>query len=325
MNTSTEFLQETCGGERTPELPAGYLSHGSFGDSRFVGEELSSVQEQSLISGALTPLFDLEEGSAVKAMAVDGDDIFAIEDFELHRYNRTSGVLESFAEAPESPVESTFLGTTTYRPFVSVSDTSVFTVAYDTEGTAAGGVQFRTYVAIYSRATGELELVPTDSSMQLEVHGDRLFFAARVDPAAGSSSDWGMYQYNPETDAEQLVVQSPNEFGENSHAFWQDDLIYAASLSGSGYQLFRVPLSGGTSTLLLDELSDNNLKVVGNKAYAKIDADVAGRSEEVITEVDLVTGESRSLGPCVQVISHSSEQYLYLSESFGRPDVRIAL
>jgi hypothetical protein len=305
-----------CGGQLLRSGENGLTASIYSGDTAFHVDDWS-VDEFDPLTGDATPLFSIDnhDDGLIRDYVVDDQDFYAITEFELYRFDRVNHKLALVSRAPDSPVETTFLGITAFAPNLALSSTQVLTQPYDTEGTSSGGAQFRPYVGLFERATGELELLPVSRADAMEFAGDQIYFFDSVTEqlSPGVTQSHGELDfYDPKTDSASLLASSFNDY-----TFVGSTLWYTLQNAGDAfhYDLYRVSAAGATPDLVQSDLANDDLVAHGTKLYLMRDDPPA--TSPVLTEFDTSDGTSREIGNCGRAVSvgHVSDTAIYLDQA----------
>jgi hypothetical protein len=299
-----------CGGEVVPPGDDdGYSTYE--GDTAFIVDDWS-VTQVDLRTGDRQPMFTIDnhDDGLINAYVVDDKDFYAVTDFELYRYNRATQQLSLVSRAPDSPVATTFLGITTFAHHLALSSTQVLTIPYDTEGTASGGAQFRRYLGLFDRATNALQLTPLEGGQFLEFLGDKYYFEdSRIEMLSPgvTRSHPQVSTYDPATNTTTLLATDIAE------DLVLGGMVYFTTSNGTDaeFTLSRVSPSGGVPEVLDTSLRHRHLVGHGTKLYVEL-VDPDAFSSSVLTELDVVSGERRTLGTCIAGFVHASDTAVYI-------------
>ena len=324
LNTSPAGTP-SCEGDLVPEQPSGFGAYGYFGETRLLHRGNTDVQEQSLLTGEVKQLFDLADGRFVLPLvAADDRDVFAQDNSTIYRYSRATGNLSVFAKPPAAGEVPTLAGDLRFLVTLGLSDTNVFTLLYDAADLNVQDLSVRrAYVAVYDRATAALRtfpaLAPMEQTVLLAPWNQRLLQIRAVDiiPDPGISGFAGSVAvYDTATGAVQPFLESPNTLTKKNYAFWGDDFVAVmAPEGGPDRQLVRVPLSGGARTVLVGDVSEQDLAVLGDKAYVTLSVpDPGGGSHPQLTEVDLAGGSTTPVGSCQGKAFYATDASLLVSD-----------
>jgi hypothetical protein len=302
-----------CGGEVVPSGDDDLTFGGYSGDVAFRVQDWTA-EEFNLVTGASKTLFSIDNHAdgIINAFVVDDRDLYALTDAELYRYDRTLAQLSLVSRAPDSSVQAS-LGTTTFAPHLDLSSTQVLTQPYDRETTATGDTQLHVYLGLFARPTGDLDLVPLNRRDFMSYAGDTLFFIQDVIDDSGQHHN-ELDTYDPTSD-----TVSPLVTGYRHYAFLGDTLWYTLAAADSSFDLYRMPVQGGTAELVQTALAAAEFVTNGSKLYLMLQDPTSGGS--MLTELDTMSDANRFLGACSGLLVHASSTAAYVLQ-FGDTSVR---
>jgi hypothetical protein len=313
----------TCEGE-----PARWLPESPFNPQLESGDiqlmkhiDDGSVHERSLITAEITPLFEVEEPNYLLARRVvmDERDIFQGSWDGILRYDRVTRELSLFAPHPEPEDPAVSADAPKYYA-MAISPTQLAAVLLDRRAlNTTTWIYDRYVVAIIDRASGERRFIPVErpieANVRLYAHGDRFFHVRSIATNSDDLSRHGeIYAYDFETGTPEPFLESRLAFDEYGITFWQDSML-ATTFGDGGWNLVRVPISGGEPEVIATALHTpyESFAVSGNEAFALLyqetdETNGGGR----LTAIDLTNGKSRAIGTCDAVPFHGSDDYIYL-------------
>jgi hypothetical protein len=304
--TTLGFPVGLCGGEAVPNVDSDLAFGGYSGDSAFMIQDWT-VQEFNLVTGATSTLFSIDNHAdgSINGFAVDENDLYAITDFELYRFDRTLQQLSLVARAPDSSFDPS-LGTTKFARHLSLSDKQVLTEPYSTDTSASGDAQLSVYLGLFPRPTGDLDLVPIKRQDFLSYAGDEFYYAQDVANADGTQHT-EIYTYDPSSDASTLLAS-----GVEHYAVVGDMLWYTSRDADdpSTFDLSSVPVQGGTASFVRNAIAAQEFVTSGTKLYLMTVEPAS--SGEFLTEFDTTNGTIRTLSDCNGLLVHASDSSVYL-------------
>jgi hypothetical protein len=298
-----------CGGQLVPSGDNDLSFGGYSGDVAFKVQDWTA-EEFNLVTGTSKTLFSIDNHAdgVINAFVVDDSDLYALTDAELYRYDRTLAQLSLVSRAPDSSVQAS-LGTTTFAPHLDLSSTQVLTQPYARETTATGDTQLNVYLGLFARPTGDLDLVPVNRRDFMSYAGDTLFFVQDIIDASGQHRN-ELDTYDPSSD-----TVSPLVTGYRHYAFLGDTLWYTLAEDDATFDLYRVPVQGGTAELVQSALSAAEFASNGSKLLLMLQDATSGGS--VLTEFDTASSASRSLGACSGLVVYASATAAYVYQYDG--------
>ena len=167
---STANVEPTCEVELVPGNSDEFVEDIESGDVQLVHSGDSDLQERSLITGKIRPLFDVAPDRLhTRISALDERDIFVVSSSGIQRFDRATGELSLFSPHPE-PEDDPALPPNPFYDSIAITETHV--VAFMTDH-AAYDFETETYpgyvLSIIDRASGEQRFLPRRSAHRWRV------------------------------------------------------------------------------------------------------------------------------------------------------------
>lgn len=316
----------TCEGE-----PVSYLPDEPFyrdiesGDVQLVHHtDGRSLHEQSLLTGEITPLFELDEPNYLfkGRVAIDERDIYQVSRDGILRFDRAARELSLFAPHPE-PGEDPALPRDPRYSAIAISETHLASLMIDRFAWSFTANLYPSYVvAIIERASGARRFIPVDrpieGTVQLYAHGHRFFHVRSidVDPDRSDTRAGEIYAYDFDTGTPEPFLESSSAFDDYGIKFWQGSMLATVRAEGGGHQnLVRVPISGGQPEILTTNVlvPYDSFAVSGNTAFVLVhDENAETNGGGRLTAIDLANGEARTIGTCDASPFHGSDDHIYV-------------